>query len=45
MKEIITDAISVFKEDKKTVLCGVLCGIWFIGLIYVLAMIQYVYFL
>lgn len=48
MKEIIEifiDAFSIFKEDKKTVLCGILCGIGFIGWIYVLALIQYVYFL
>ena len=48
MKEIIEifiDAFSIFKEDKKTVLCGILYGIGFVGWIYVLALIQYVYFL
>lgn len=43
--EIIIDAFSIFKEDKKNCLCGILCGIVFIGWIYVLALIQYVYFL
>lgn len=45
MKEVIIEMLNEFKDDKKYVLYGVLGGIGFIGLMYVLAMIQYVYFL
>lgn len=44
MKEEIIDMINEFKNDKKTFLCGILCGFGLVGFVYVLALIQYVYF-
>jgi hypothetical protein len=44
MKEIIIEMFSDFKGDKKAILYGFLVGIGFIGFIYFLAIIQYVFF-
>jgi hypothetical protein len=45
MKEVFVDMLSEFKDDKRSVLYGVLVGAGLIGLMYIGAAIQYVYFL